>query len=222
MSTSARAFVLRHTRLQVVPGLAPIRLHLADDVLALWRATQEQIGDTDGPIPYWAFAWGGGLAIARYLRDQPEVVCGRRVLDLASGSGLCAIAAMNEGAAAVTAVDIDPFAAAAIGINARANGQRLDVVCADILDREPPDVDVILAGDCWYEEHFAARTTAWLQRAVERGIAVRIGDPDRRYLPLELVRPVATYEVRSTTDLEDLGRTHASVHEFRGQPAAAR
>lgn len=222
MSTSARAFVLRHTRLQEVPGFAGIRLHLADDVLALWRATQEQTGDTDAPIPYWAFAWGGGLAIARFLRDQPEVVSGRRVLDLASGSGLCAIVAMNEGAAAVTAVDIDPFAAAAIGINARANGQRLGVVCADILDHEPPDVDVILAGDCWYEERFAARITAWLQRAVERGIDVRIGDPGRRYLPLDMVRRIATYDVRSTTDLEDMGRNHASVHELRGQPGAAR
>jgi predicted nicotinamide N-methyase len=219
VSTSARAFVRRHTRLQDVPGLAGIRLHLADDVLALWRAAQEQTGDEDAPIPYWAFAWGGGLALARFLGDRPQVVAGRRVLDLASGSGLCAIAAMKAGAAAVTAVDIDPFAAAAIAINARDNGQRLAVVCADILDDEPPDVDVILAGDCWYEECFAARTTAWLQGAAERGIEVRIGDPDRRYLPLDMVRRIATYEVRSTTDLEDMGRNHASVHELRGRLA---
>ena len=216
MSTSARAFVLRHTRFQDVPGVTGIRLHLADDVLALWRATQDETGDADAPIPYWAFAWGGGLAIARFLCDQPQVVSGRRVLDLASGSGLCAIAAMNAGAAAVTAVDIDPFACAAIAINARANARRLNVVCADILDEEPPhDVDVILAGDCWYEERFAARATAWLQRAAERGIEVRIGDPDRRYLPLDAVRRLATYEVRSTTDLEDMGRVQASVYELR-------
>lgn len=219
MATSARAFVLRHTRLQHLPGLGGIRLHLADDVLALWHATQEATGDLDAPLPYWAFAWGGGLAIGRYLRDHPEVVSGQRVLDLASGSGLCAIAAMRGGASAATAVDIDPFAVAAIGINARANGQRLDVVCGDILDDEPPDVDLILAGDCWYEERFAARITAWLQRACDRGIGVRIGDPDRRYLPHDTVRRIATYEVRTTTDLEDLGRTHASVHELRGRPA---
>lgn len=221
MVTSARAFVLRHTRLQDVPGLGGIRLHLADDVLALWRATQETTGDLDAPLPYWAFAWGGGLAIGRYLRDHPEVVRGRRVLDIASGSGLCAIAAMRGGAAAVTAVDIDPFAVAAIGVNARANGQRLDVVCGDILDDEPPDVDLILAGDCWYEEGFAGRITAWLQRAFDRGISVRIGDPDRRYLPPDRVHRIATYEVRSTTDLEDLGRTHASVHELRQRPVGA-
>lgn len=215
MATSARAFVLRHTRLQDVPGLAGIRLYLADDVLALWRATQDETGDADAPLPYWAFAWGGGLAIARFLRDLPELVSGRRVLDLASGSGLCAIAAMHEGAATVMAVDIDPFACAAIAINARANGQRLNVVCGDILDEEPPrDVDVIIAGDCWYEERFAAGATAWLQRAAEDGIEVRIGDPDRRYLPLDALRRLATYQVRSTTDLEDMGRTQASVYEL--------
>lgn len=214
MTSSTRAFVLRHSRLQDVPGLPGIRLHLADDVLALWRATQDETGDADAPLPYWAFAWGGGLAIARFLAEHPELVAGRRVLDLASGSGLCAIAAMNAGAAAVTAADIDPFACAAAAINARANGVRLNVVCDDILDEEPPrDVDVILAGDCWYEERFATRATAWLQRAAQRGIGVRIGDPDRRYLPLDAVRRVATYDVRSTTDLEDLGRTQASVYE---------
>jgi predicted nicotinamide N-methyase len=197
-----------------VPGLAGIRLHLADDVLALWRACQDETGDADAPLPYWAFAWGGGLAVACYLRAHPELVSGRRVLDLASGSGLCAIAAMNAGAAAVTAVDIDEFACAAIALNARANGQRLNVVCDDILDDEPPrDVDVILAGDCWYEERFATRATAWLQRAAQQGITVRIGDPHRRYAPLDRLNRLATYDVRTTTDLEDLGRTQASVYE---------
>jgi predicted nicotinamide N-methyase len=191
-----------------------MRLHVADDALTLWRACQDETGDPDAPLPYWAFAWGGGLAIARYLRDEPGLVAGRRVLDLASGSGLCAIAAMNAGAAAVTAVDIDPLACAAVAINARANGQRLNVVCGDILDDEPPrDVDVILAGDCWYEEHFAARITTWLQRAVARGITVLIGDPHRRYLPLDVVHRLATYEVRTTTELEDMDRKTASVHE---------
>ena len=219
MAPSARAFVLRHSRLRNVPGVDGIRLYLADDVLSLWHATQEATGDPDAPVPYWAFAWGGGLAITRYLRDHPEIVAGRRVLDIASGSGLCAIAALREGAAAATAVDIDPLAVAAIRVNARANRQRLDVVCGDILDEEPPAVDLILAGDCWYEERFAARVTAWLQRASDRGIGVRIGDPDRRYLPHDAVRRIAAYDVRTTTDLEDLGRTRAFVHELRGRPA---
>ena len=103
-------------------------MHLADEVLPLWGAVQVESGDPDAPLPYWAFAWGGGLAIAHYLRDHPEAVAGRRVFDLASGSGLVAIAAMDAGASAVDAADIDPFAVVAIGLNARANGHRIAVL----------------------------------------------------------------------------------------------
>jgi predicted nicotinamide N-methyase len=216
VATSARSFVLRHTRLQEVPGLGGIRLHLADDALAVWHASQVATRDPDAPIPYWAFAWGGGLALGMYLLEHPEVVSGRRVLDVASGSGLCAIAAFRAGAAEVTAVDVDPVAVEAIRINARANKVRLDVICADLLDDEPPNVDVILAGDCWYEESFANRMTAWLLRARELGVDVLVGDPGRRYLPADTFRQIATYEVRSTTEMEDLGRTRAAVLEVNG------
>ena len=136
-------------------GLDELRLHLSDDVFELWHAVQEETGDRDAPIPFWAFAWGGGLAIASYLRDKPDVVAGKRVLDLASGSGLCAIAAMRAGALTTTAVDIDPLSIAAIGLNAKANRQKIVVRREDLLGDDPPDdIDVILAGDCWYEEAF--------------------------------------------------------------------
>ncbi len=215
-----RAFVVRHTRLQDVPGLPHIRLHLSDDIYSVWGAVQREIGEPDAPIPYWAFAWGGGLALATYLREHPEAVAGCRVLDLASGSGLDAIAAMHAGAAEVTAVDIDRYAIAAIGLNARTNRAKVEVKRVDLLDDEPPDVDVILAGDCWYEETFAVRVTAWLQRARERGIQVLIGDPGRRYLDPSIAQEIASYEVRSTTDLEDLGRSHATVYAVVARPAS--
>jgi len=141
MTRSPRAFVLRQTRLRPVPGLEDIRLHLADEVLPLWHAVQLETGDPDAALPYWAFAWAGGLAISRYLADHPETVAGRRVFDLASGSGLCAIAALRAGATTVTAADIDVFAAAAIDLNARAAGHRVGVVRRDVLD----DEDVLLA-----------------------------------------------------------------------------
>src|SRR6476659_210343 len=128
MSRSPRAFVLRQTHLRPVPGVEDIRLHLADEVLPLWYALQLETGDPDAALPYWAFAWSGGLAIARYLADHPETVTGRRVFDLASGSGLCAIAALRAGASAVTAADIDVFATTAIELNARAGGHRVGVV----------------------------------------------------------------------------------------------
>jgi predicted nicotinamide N-methyase len=220
LSASTRAFVLRHTTLRPVPGLEEIRLHLADDVLPLWRAVQIETHDPEAALPYWAFAWAGGLAIGRYLREHPEVVAGRRVFDLASGSGLCAIAAMRSGAAEATGADIDAFAAAAIELNARASGRRVGVVRRDVLDDEPPDVDVILAGDCWYEASLAERVLPWLDRAQERGVDVLVGDLGRRYLPVQALIELATYDVRTTTELEDLDQKQGRVFGLR--PAAER
>jgi len=215
MSSSARAFVRRHARLRPVPGLETIRLHLADDVLSLWRAVQLETGDPDAALPYWAFAWAGGLAIGRYLEEHRDVVAGKRVFDFASGSGLCAIAAARAGAVSVTAADVDPFAAAAIELNARANETRPAVVARDVLADAPPDVDVILAGDCWYEAPLAERVLPWLRRAGDRGIDVIAGDPGRRYLPLDVLAEIAVYRVQTTTDLEDLAQKDARVYRLR-------
>jgi predicted nicotinamide N-methyase len=215
MTASARAFVLRHTRLRPVPGLEEARLHLADEVLPLWHAVQVETHDPDASLPYWAFAWAGGLAIGRYLREHPEAVAGRAVFDLASGSGLCAIAAMHAGASAATGADIDAFAVAAIALNARANGRRVTVLRRDVLDEDPPDVDVILAGDCWYDAGLAGRVLPWLQRARARGIDVLVGDPGRRYLPSHALQEIATYDVRTTTELEDLEHKQGHVYAIR-------
>jgi predicted nicotinamide N-methyase len=198
-----------------VPGFEGIRLHLADEVLPLCHAVQQETGDPDAPLPYWAFAWSGGLAIARYLREHPDAVTGCRVFDFATGSGLCAIAALAAGASEATGADIDPFAVAAVGLNARANGRRVTVVGRDVLDDEPPDVDVILAGDCWYEARLAERVLPWLRRASERGIRVVIGDPGRRYLPADELIELAAYEVRTSTELEDLALKCGRVYALR-------
>ncbi len=215
MAASPRAFVLRHTHLRPVPGLEEIRLHLADEVLPLWHALQVATDDPDAALPYWAVAWGGGLAIGRYLREHPEVVAGRRVFDVGSGSGLCAIASMHAGASEATGADIDAFAAAAIELNARANGRRVGVVRRDVLDEEPPDVDVILAGDCWYDARLAERVQPWLRRARERGIDMLVGDPGRRYLPTDQLVELASYDVRTTADLEDLNLRQGRVYALR-------
>jgi predicted nicotinamide N-methyase len=214
MAASARAFVLRHTRLDAVAGIAGIRLHLADQILPLWRAVQVETGDEDAALPYWAFAWGGGLALTRYLGAHPEAVAGKRVFDLASGSGLCAIAAMRAGAAEASANDIDPFAVAAAELNARANGVRIATIHRDVLDDAPPDVDVVLAGDTWYEASLAERVLPWLLRSRAAGIDVLIGDPGRRYLPTDRLVELATYEVRTTTELEDQALKQGRVYRL--------
>ena len=160
-----RALIARTTRLQALRDIPTIRLHLATDAEAVTRATAAALEIEEAPLPYWAFAWSGGLAIGRFLAEHPEDVAGQRVLDLATGSGLCAIAAMQAGAATVTAVDIDPFAEAAVDLNAKANAVRVGYLGRDLLDDEPPDVDVILAGDTSYEGPFAERVGPWLRRA---------------------------------------------------------
>ena len=139
----------------------------------------------------------------------------RRVFDLASGSGLCAIAAAQAGATSVTGADIDAFSAAAIQLNARANGCRVTVVVRDVLDDEPPDADVILAGDVCYEAGLASRVLPWLQEARRRGIDVLLGDPGRRYLPLDELVELASYGVRTTTELEDLALKRGWVYALR-------
>ena len=211
-----RGFVTRHTRLQAVPGLEPIRLHLTEDVLGLWRETQLALREPDAPLPFWAFAWAGGMALTRYLRDQPQVVRGRRVMDFASGSGLCAIEAMRLGAREVTAVDIDRFSIAAIELNAKANGVRVTAVRRDLLDGDaPPDLDVLLAADCWYEANLARRVLPWLRRCAAAGIEVVIGDPARHYLPADALEELARYDVRTTTELEDLDQKTGFVYTLR-------
>lgn len=215
MAFSHRSFVARHTRLRRLPEAGGLRLHLADAVLPLWREVQLASGDPDAPLPYWAFAWAGGLAIARHLAAHPEAVAGRRVFDLASGSGLCAIAALRAGASGVAASDVDPFAAAAMTLNARANDCRIDVVRRDVLDDGPPDADVVLAGDCWYEGPLAARVLPWLRRAAAAGLDLLVGDPGRAYLPTGALEEIARYEVRTTTELEDLAQKSAAVYRLK-------
>ena len=207
--------MLHHTRLRPVPGVEAIRLHLSDEVLPLWHDLQVASGDPEAPLPYWAFAWAGGLALARYLQERPEIVRGRSVVDVGTGSGLCAIAAARAGAASVMAIDVDRHAVEAARLNARANGVRIDVIGRDVADEPAANVDVVLAGDCWYEVGAADRVTRWLADAATAGAEVLVGDPGRRYLPLPVLDELATYEVRTTTELEDLSQKTARVHRLR-------
>ncbi len=160
-----------------------MRLYLAGDVATVSRLASSELGESDPDLPYWAFAWAGGLAIARYLQDHPEEVAGRRVLDIASGSGLCAIVAMRSGAASAHAVDTDPLSEAAVAVNARANDVRIGFSRQDLLGASPPQYDVILAGDVCYQETMASRMLDWLRLAARSGTRVLLGDPGRTYLP---------------------------------------
>jgi len=179
-----------------------IVLHQADDAIGLWERTELAAGGAQLPPPFWAFAWAGGQAVARYLLDHPDVVRGRRVLDLAAGGGVTAIAAALAGASAVTATEIDPAAVEALALNAALNHVAVDAVCRDVLDEPVPDVDVVTAGDVFYNRDMAARVLAFVQRAAATGVAVLVGDPGRAYVPRADLVELARYDIPVTLDLE--------------------
>jgi predicted nicotinamide N-methyase len=220
-SAELRAFVRRHTRPADVAGAPGIRIHQGEDVVALAGAIERELGVTDGDLPYWAFAWVGGLGVAAHLLAHPDEVAGRRVLDLAAGSGLCGIVAARLGAAGVRAVDIDPLAEAAIGLNAAANGVHVTVTRRDVLDDPPPDVEVVLAGDVCYSETMAARMTGWLRACAGAGIRVLLGDPGRAYLPTEGLVRLGDYAVPASRELEPAGERRCAVYTMPGRPGPA-
>ena len=208
------AFIRAETRLLPVPYAPEILLHVADEATELWQKTEEELGEIGLPPPFWAFAWAGGQALARYILDNPEAVRGKRVLDFASGSGLVAIAAMRAGAAQVAACDIDAFAIAAIALNAEANGVTVFPVQADLVGQDG-GWDAVLAGDICYERDLAARVTEWLISLSRRGATVLIGDPGRSYLPREQLDNLALYQVPVTRTLEDSDIKKTGVWRFR-------
>lgn len=210
------AFIRTQTALTAPPLVPEIRLHLASEVTPLWRATEATLAARDVPPPYWAFAWPGGQALARYVLDNPERVAGRRVLDFAAGSGLAGIAAARGGAEAVTAADVDAHAAAAIALNAAANGVTIDILHDDPIDR-PSAWDVVLAGDICYEQPMAERATNWLRRLAAAGTEVLLGDPGRSYRPADGLVELARYRVPTSLDLET--RTECETVVWRLLPA---
>lgn len=201
------------TRLQAVPFVPELRIYVASDVIALWQETEE-VEDAAQAPPFWAFPWAGGQAVARYLLDHPETVAGRRVLDLASGSGLVAIAAARAGAVSVLANEIDPYADAAIAANAEANGVNVVRRLGDML-AETPDADVVLAGDVFYSREMAARMLAFMRRAANAGAEVIVGDPGRAYAPHEAIDVLAQYQTPVIRDLEDADYKLVTVGRVR-------
>jgi predicted nicotinamide N-methyase len=196
-------FIRANTMVMPLPLVPEVKLHLATEAVPLWQKTEEELGELGLPPPFWAFAWAGGQALARYVLDHPEIVRRRSVVDLASGSGLVGIAAIKAGAAHVLAADIDDFALAAMALNADLNDVVIRMTGGDLLAASPPPANVILVGDLFYEKGLAERCLAWLWQAEAQGSTVLIGDPGRSYLPRQNLEKLAEYAVPVTRDLED-------------------
>lgn len=205
-------FIKTNAALMAPPLVPEIKLHLATEVVPLWRATEEELAQAGVPPPYWAFAWAGGQALARYLLDHPDWVAGKRVLDIGAGSGLVGLAAARAGATDVLCADIDAFACAAVMLNATANNLKVAVTQDDLIGA-PLTWDVILVGDLFYERPLAERLLSWLG---SRNVPALLGDPGRTYFPKTGVEKRASYRVQTTRDLEDRDIRETGVYRLAG------
>jgi predicted nicotinamide N-methyase len=210
MTQAPAAFIRANTELFSPPLVPEVRLHLATEIMPLWRKSEEELAAMGVPPPYWAFAWAGGQALARYVLDNPATVRGKRVLDFGSGSGLVGIAAAMAGAASVLSADIDRYAEAAIGLNAEANGVSIATTTDDVIGTRG-GWDIILIGDMCYERPLAERLLAWLR---DSGADALLGDPGRSYFPKADVERLALYNVQVTRDLEDREIRETGVYRF--------
>jgi predicted nicotinamide N-methyase len=209
-----RSFIIANTRLMAPPLVPEVELRLADEAVPIWRKTEEELGAMGLPPPFWAFAWAGGQALARYLLDDTRFVQGKHVLDFASGSGLVAIAAALGGARVVEGSDIDPFAVASIAINADENHVPIAARHEDLIGADE-GWDVVLAGDVSYEKAMAEAVTEWLAGLARRGATVLIGDPRRTYLAADRLECLIEYRVPVTRELEDSEIKRTGVFRFR-------
>jgi len=208
-------FVRANTEPQAPRLLPELSLHLASELMPLWHSTEEELAEQGVPPPYWAFAWAGGQALARFVLDNPDWVRGRRVLDFAAGCGLVGIAAAKAGAQSVVASELDPFACAAVGMNAATNGVRVEVERGDVIGRDG-SWDAVLAGDVCYEEPMAGRVADWLWGLAAHGTPVMLGDPGRAYLRRQGLTRLACYTVWTTRELEDNELRWTSVWRVDG------
>jgi predicted nicotinamide N-methyase len=217
LSSRARAIIHGTTRLAPVPLVPEIALYQADEPIEAWQRVEDGLGRTGTPPPFWAFAWAGGQALARYVLDRPGAVAGRRVLDVAAGSGLVAIAAALAGAPDVIANDIDPLALAAVAANASANSVAIATLRADVLELTEVinEVDTVLIADAFYQQEFAARAMELVTGAQARGARVLVGDPGRAYMPQDRFTALARYGVPGLRALEDTDVKQATVWALR-------
>jgi predicted nicotinamide N-methyase len=208
-----RAFILKNTSILKPPHVPQIELHLADEAHELWHKTEEELQETGLQPPFWAFAWAGGQGLARHILDHPQIVKGKSVLDFASGSGLVAIAAAMAGAASITANDIDPFCADAIGMNAALNEVRIDISHEDLIGQSI-NAEILLAGDIFYDRAMAAKIMPWFVDLARHGKTILIGDPGRSYLPRQHLVELSTHQVSVTRALEDQDVRKTTVWQF--------
>jgi predicted nicotinamide N-methyase len=213
-------FIRANTALEAPAMVPEFRLWLASEYVPIWQATEAWLEAQNVDPPYWAFCWPGGQAIARYLLDNPTLVEGRRVIDLAAGSGVSSLAAARAGAASVVANDIDALSLIAARLNARANDLTVEVSLEDWLagPEGAPDADIVIAGDVCYERDMSIRALAWLRGHARLGRLVLLGDPGRNYFSAQGLEERARYEIPTSLQLENRGMRETVVWRVLPHP----
>jgi len=214
-ATNYENFITQNSRPMSPAFLPEMDLFTADESLPLWTRAQEWIAAGDIPLPFWAFPWAGGQGLARFILDHPNIVIGRCVLDFGSGSGVVAIAAKKAGARRVIACDIDPFARTAIALNAELNRVDIEVPVADVMKDFPTGVDLVTAGDVFYERAPALMFMTWFREIRRDNIEIYVGDPGRHYVPKDELEEVASYTVPTSRELEDLDSRTTTIFRVR-------
>lgn len=217
-----RAFVRTHTTPTSAPLVPELVLHTATEVTALWEVTAAWLGARGMEVPFWSVPWAGGQGLARFLLDRPETVRGKRVLDFGTGGGIVAMAAARAGAEHVLAVDVDPFAVDACLLNVEVNGLGdggIDARVLDVVGQTNLDVDLLVAGDVWYDRALATVLSPWLSELASGGVRVLTGDPGRSHVPPD-VRELARYVVSTTLELESTAQRLTRVLEIPGRAEA--
>jgi predicted nicotinamide N-methyase len=211
-----RGFIRAGTELTSTTACPEIKLHLATAITPLWQASESYLHGNNLPPPYWAFAWVGGQALARYVLDSPWLVRGRRVLDFAAGSGIGGIAAGLAGATDIEASDLDGVSCAAIKLNAESNGVTIKILPGDLVDKPGGSWNVVLAGDICYEKPMTDRCFPWLQKLAQKGAMVLLADPGRAYLPEKGLVKLAEFTIPTTREIEDRDSRLTTIYRVEG------
>ncbi|GBR69516.1 class I SAM-dependent methyltransferase [Gluconobacter kanchanaburiensis] len=206
-------FIRDNTAVAQAPLVSEISLHLATEITPIWQASEAYLEQIGIEPPFWAFAWPGSQLIARFILDNPEFVRERRVLDVACGCGLAAIAAAMSGASEVQANDIDPMALTATTLNASLNDVRIASVCGDLIGTTP-DCDLLVIGDVCYNETMAARIIPWLLEC-SKSCEVWLCDPGRHYAPSMPLEILTRQAVPVTQELESADQRSTTLFRLR-------
>jgi predicted nicotinamide N-methyase len=198
----SKAFLDRFAPLKPVEGCKGIAAHQADDLFALWEAWELECR-SECATPFWASVWPAATVLARHIRNNPELVRDKVVLDLGCGGGVVAIAAALAGAKRVIANDIDPVALTVAERNFAANNLTIEICPYNLVESiDLPHLDLILVADLFYHRNAANALVTFLRGVRKKGTQVLIADGNRPFAPVTGINLISQETVPVSMELE--------------------